>query len=295
MAQLIWWYADANWQQREEYDDGSVLPVWSNFSSTSTFTPAETYQIKSDAYRNAWDNSLANAFWGLANELWAYSNFANTSLNSADALLNYIRWNEQNLQSVAWNTYNYMIWDLQNTRDYVNRMFWENGELTKEVNKYYDDLWNYLQTDAWRQAAEIAAQWVHTWASLGSLRAQESEAYNQSFQRYLQAKEQQINAKQQIASNLINYMSTLRQEYWDTANKYVIDLYKRANDYYNAIAQSAAADINQYNQLRASTVGKWSWTSTDSYLSQILNWFTWPTLDSQQSTSTTTNNNVIVR
>ena len=228
------------------------------------FSNADVYNLQAQWYANQWDNAMANAFWGLANDLWAYSNFANTTIGSADALLNYIRQNETWLQNVAGNLYNQLTWDIQNQRDYINTMFWPNGELTNEVNKYYDDLWNYLATDAGRQAALIAAQWMHSGASLWAIRAQQNEAYNESFGRYIQAKEQQINAKQQIASNLINYMSTLRQEYGDTTNQYIIELYKRANDLYNSVAQSVASDINQYNNLRLSS-NKWSssWNTYD--------------------------------
>ena len=57
----------------------------------------------------------------------------------------------------------------------------------------------------------------------------------------LEAKEQEINAKQQIATNLINFMSTLRQEYWDTTNQYIISQYQRANDMLNALSQNIAS------------------------------------------------------
>ncbi len=229
----------------------SFAPTSNSTTTSSNYFPkAEVYWLQSQWYANQWDTAMANAYWNIANSLWKYSNFANTSLNNYDALLNYVQQNESWLQSTAWKLYNELVGDIQSQRDYVNQMFWPNGELTKEVNEYYDDLGDYLSTDAGRQAANIAAQWVHSWASLWAIRAQQNEAYNQSFQRYVQAKEQQINAKQQLASQLINFMSALRQEYWDTTNQYVIDLYKRANDMYNNIAQSAAQDMETYNKLR---------------------------------------------
>lgn len=223
-----------------------------HFHAQSTeFSPADIFALQAQWYADQGDNAMANAYWGVANNLWRYSTFANNTLNTADALLDYVRQNEAWLQAAARWAYNTILGDLENQRDYVNEMFGPNGQLTKEVNSYYDDLWNYLATDAWRQAATIAAQWLHSWASLWAIRAQQNEAYNESFWRYVQAKEQQINAKMNIASNLINFMSTLRKEYWDTTNQYVIDLYKRANDLYNTIAQSAAADIDNYNKALA--------------------------------------------
>lgn len=234
-------------------------PVASSYASgyDRPFSTAETYALQSQWYANQWDNAMATVYWDLANSLWQYSQYANTTLWAYDNLLNYISWNESKLQAAAWKLYNELSDDISSQRNYVNRMFWPEGELTQEVNKYYDDLWNYLATDAGRQAAKIAAQWVHSGASLSSIRAQENEAYNQSFQRYIQAKEQQINAKQQIASNLINFMSTLRKEYWDTTNQYIIEMYKRANDLYNNVALSVAQDMESYNKLRLSASG-WS-------------------------------------
>ena len=243
---------------------------------TNPFSNIDVYKLQSQWYANQWNNVMANVFWNIANNLWSYSNFANDAVTSADALLNYIRWNETGLQNVAWNLYNSLVWDLQTQKDYVNRMFGPEWELTQEVNKYYDDLWNYLATDAGRQAATIAAQWVHSWASLGSIRAQQNEAYNNSFQRYVQAKEQQINAKQQIASNLINFMSTLRKEYWDTTNQYVIELYKRANDMYNSIAQNLASEINWYNKLKiqsSSWSGWWGASLNDILAMMAMDYF----------------------
>lgn len=239
----------------------SVAPV------TRTFPLAEEYWLKSQWYANQGNTTMANAFGGLANDLWRYSSFANTALNNYDALLKYIQWNEAGLQWVAWQLYNQLTWDIENQRNYINSVFGPEWTLTKEVNTYYDDLGNYLATEAWREAAKIAAQGVHSWASLWAIRAQQNKAYNESFGRYIQAKEQQINAKQQLAANLINYMSTLRQEYWDTTNQYIIELYKRANDMYNAIAQSAASDLREYNNLRLSR-----WSSSTSWLHYDINW-----------------------
>ena len=265
------WVPDRRYSADEILWDINNLLGWNKSSTPSpsirTFSPEETYSLQAQWYANAWDNAMANAYGWIANSLWRYSSFANNSLNAADALLDYVKQNETGLQSAARWAYNTILWDLQNQRDYVNRMFGPEGELTKEVNTYYDDLWNYLATDAWRQAANIAAQWVHSWASLWSIRAQQNEAYNQSFWRYIQAKEQQINAKLNIATNLINFMSNLRKEYWDTTNQYVIDLYKRANDLYNTIAQNTASDIDNYNKALATPTSGWGsggWSAQSS-------------------------------
>ena len=289
---VVWGYMDANGNIVEEYaspaqevydyihsntadfnptreaSTSTVSPT-TPVSPSNTFSNYDTYSLQAQGYANQWDNAMANAYGWIANNLWRYSSFANNSLNAADALLNYVKQNETWLQWAARWVYNTILSDLQNQRDYINSTFWPEWSLTKEVNSYYDDLWNYLATDAWRQAAAIAAQWVHSWASLWSIRAQQNEAYNQSFWRYIQAKEQQINAKLNIATNLINFMTNLRKEYWDTTNQYVIDLYKRANDLYNTIAQNTASDIDNYNKALATPAsgwGSWWWTSSTTNL-----------------------------
>ena len=234
--------------------------------SQDPFSTAEEYALKAQGYANLWDNTMAKVYWDLANNLWQYSSYANSTIWAYDNLLDFMSWNENKLQNVAWGLYNSLVNDINSQRTYVNDMFWPNWELTNEVNKYYDNLWNYLATDAWRQAAIIAAQWQHSWASLWAIRAQQNEAYNQSFQRYVQAKEQQINAKQQIASNLINFMSTLRKEYWDTTNQYIIEMYKRAYDLYNNVALSVAQDLDNYNKLRFSNSGS-GWSSSANNVS----------------------------
>ena len=292
---VIWGFMDANGNIVEEYanpaqemydyihwNETEFNPSWRNDTSTTdplasiipsnAFSNYDTYNLQAQGYANQWDNAMANAYGWIANNLWRYSSFANNSLNAADALLNYVKQNEAWLQWAARWAYNTILWDLQNQRDYINSTFWPEWSLTKEVNTYYDDLWNYLATDAWRQAARIAAQWVHSWASLWSIRAQQNEAYNESFWRYIQAKEQQINAKLNIATNLINFMTNLRKEYWDTTNQYVIDLYKRANDLYNTIAQNTASDIDNYNKALATPTSGWgsgSWSAQSSLSNEL--------------------------
>ena len=65
-------------------------------------------------------------------------------------------------------------------------------------------------------------------------------------------------------------MSTLRKEYWDTTNQYIIEMYKRAYDLYNNVALSVAQDLDNYNKLRFSNSGSgWSSSTNDLYKSLI--------------------------
>ena len=119
--------------------------------------------------------------------------------------------------------------------------FGPNWIFTNEINKYYDENGNYLASEAGRQMAMANAEWIQSGASLWAQRAARNEAYNNAFQNYLKVKEQEINAKMNIQTQLINYMKALREEYWDTQNTYVISQYQRANDLLNALSTNLAS------------------------------------------------------
>lgn len=242
-----------------------------NGNSGERFSPAETYKLSADWYYNQWNNAL----WDAYSALWNWSNvYANTARQMNDFYSAYaddIAKREMGLAWVKSDLADRLYSDMSQTRQYVLDNFWPNWTLTQEINKYYDDLGNYLATDAWYEAAKIAAQWVHSWASLWAIRAQQNEAYNQSFERYVKAKEQEINAKQQIATNLINFMSTLRQEYWDTTNTYIISQYQRANDLLNNISASIAKSNIELLWTKLNQSLTWSKSSSSSSSSADLN------------------------
>ena len=235
---------------------------WTNYTPSVNFSPADVYNMQAQWYYNIGDTALWDAYSSLWSWSNAYSNTANQINNFYNQLAQDVSSREAWLASAKYDLANQLNQDLLSTRDYVMNMFWPNWVLTQEVNKYYDDLWNYLSTEAWRQAANIAAQWVHSWASLWAIRAQQNEAYNEAFSRYVQAKEQEINAKQAIAWNLINYMSTLRKEYWDTTNQYIIQQYERANELLNNLSSSIASSNIELANAKLSAATRWSGTSS---------------------------------
>lgn len=258
--------------------DPTLFNSWNGVNNWQIdLTPVETVQPfstqdilkqRQQAYTNLWDTNLANIYWNLWNEADAYSNTANQIWGFYNALAQDVANREQWLADAKYNVANQLNQDLLNQRNYAMSMFWPQWQLTTEINKYYDDLWNYLASDAGRQMANIAAQWVHSWASLWAIRAQQNEAYNQSFARYVQAKEQEINAKTNVANQLMNYMSALRKEYWDTTNEYIINQYQRANDLLNNLSTSLAKDNIDLANLRLSTrlsgSGSWGWWSSSA-------------------------------
>lgn len=246
------WYASGDDALQDVVNIVNWTPSYvDNNSYTNTtpyqpFSTADSLRLQMQGYKDIGDVNLSNAYGNLWSWADRYANTANQITWFYWALAQDIANREDTLWQAKYNLANQLNQDLLGTKDYVMNMFGPNGELTNEINKYYTDMWNYLSTEAGREAANIAAQGVHSGASLWAIRAQQNEAYNNAYGRYLQAKEKEINAKQQIASNLINYMSTLRKEYWDTTNQYIISQYQRANDLLNSIGSDL---VNQYTQL----------------------------------------------
>lgn len=234
----------------------SNIVNWTNTpatTTTSTVTPFSTLDnlnMQSQAWANTNPN-IATAYQNLASGLWSYSNVANQIWDFYNTAASQISWREADYANAQYQLANQLNQDIASQRDYIYSMFGPQWQLTQEINRYYDDMWNYLASEGWRQMANVAAQWAQSWASLGLLRAQQNEAYNQAFENYLKVKEQEINAKQSIQAQLIDYMTKLRQEYGNTTNQYILSQYQRANDLLNSLD----ADLkNQYTNLALATI-----------------------------------------
>lgn len=254
------------------------------------FSTLDNLNMQSQAWANTNPN-VANAYQNLANWLWSYSNVANQIWDFYNTAANQIADREANYAQAQYNLANQLNNDIANQRNYIMWMFWPEWTLTQEINKYYDDMWNYLASEGWRQMANVAAQGIHSGASLGLLRAQQNEAYNNAFQNYLKVKEQEINAKQSIQAQLIDYMTKLRQEYGNTTNQYILWQYQRANDLLNSLD----ADLkNQYTNLALARLqGSWSWwgSSNDSLNAFLQSLVAWNSSDSVNNLDTNNQNN----
>lgn len=183
----------------------------------------------------------------------------------------------QREQWLAWAKYdvaNRLFNDMASQRDYVYGLYGPQWTFTKEVNTYYDDLWDYLASEAGREMAYADALWAQSWASIWMMRAQRNQAYNEAFQRSLQVMQQELEAKQNIQQNLINFMTALRQEYWDTANAYIISQYERANDLLNAISQNIATTNANIATAKLSTWG-WGNQTKETTLEDLWKKFEW--------------------
>lgn len=221
---------------------GTYNPIldWKTTNTVHPLSTADNLNARYQAAYNAWNTDLANLYKNLNQENSAYNRVANQVTDYYNALAQDVAQREQWLAWAKYDVANRLFNDMASQRDYVYGLYGPQWTFTKEVNTYYDDLWDYLASEAGREMAYADALWAQSWASIWMMRAQRNQAYNEAFQRSLQVMQQELEAKQNIQQNLINFMTALRQEYWDTANAYIISQYERANDLLNAISQNIA-------------------------------------------------------
>lgn len=223
---------------------GNYNPILGGNSWAATITPLSTSEVLNARYqaaRNAGNTNLAEAYKTLNKENNAYNRVANQIADYYNTLAQNVAAREEGLAAEKRTLANKLFDDMASQKDYVWGLYWPEGTLTKAINTYYDDMGDYLASEAGREMAYADALWVQSWASLWMMRAQRNQAYNEAFQKSLQVMQNELEAKQSIAQNLITFMTNLRQEYWNTANTYIISQYQRANDLLNTIEESIAS------------------------------------------------------
>lgn len=252
------WWANGVW--------GNYNPILDGSRGAATITPLSTSDVLWARYQaavNSGNTNLANAYKTLNKENTSYNKVANQIADYYGALADSVSRREQGLADAKYAVANKLFDDMASQKDYVWWLYWPEGTLTTAINKYYDDMWDYLASEAGREMAYADAMWVQSWASLWMMRAQRNQAYNEAFQKSLQIMATELEAKQSIAQNLITFMTNLRKEYWDTANDYIISQYERANDLLNAIEENIAKTSAQLQAYRFSWGGGWSSSSTN--------------------------------
>lgn len=250
------------------------IPWWASWgssfvpgqtSTTNIVEPLSTSDVLNARYQWAYNEGnydLANLYKSLNKENNAYNRISNQIADYYNALAQDVAKREQWLADAKYDVARKLFNDMASQKDYVWGLYGPQWTFTKEINTYYDDMWDYLASEAGREMAYADALWVQSWASLWMMRAQRNQAYNEAFQRSLQVMQAELEAKQSIQQNLINFMTTLRQEYWDTANTYIISQYQRANDLLNTISSNIAS--TQANIALARLSWRWWWSSTES-------------------------------
>lgn len=249
----------------------SVAQVPYRSSGNGIVSPMSTADVLWARYQAAYNSgntNLANAYKTLNQENTAYNRVANQIADYYGALANDVAQREQWLADAKYDVANKLFGDMASQKDYVWWLYWPNGSLTTAINRYYDDMWDYLASEAGREMAYADAMWAQSWASLWMMRAQRNQAYNEAFQKSVQIMQAELEAKQSIAQNLINFMTNLRQEYWNTANTYIISQYERANNLLNSISESIAQSSSNIAAARLSA-GRSSNSSDDSEDSSV--------------------------
>lgn len=233
---IVRWPTSVNFNHYPSYQQPEVQePVYNYFPAS------ENLYNRQMAFQKINPN-LSDVYGGLSKEAGVFGTTANKITDFYNALANDVAQREEGLAQQKQFLANDINQQIASQRDYINSIYWPQGEFTKQINSYYDDLGDYLASEGGRQMADAEAKGMHSGASLWALRAMKNEAYNQAFGNYVKAKEQELNAKEKIQSTLINYMTALRNEYGSTNDKYIIGQYQRANDLLNTISSNLAQE-----------------------------------------------------
>ena len=260
-------YNPANWNWW--YDNYIGRGTNNNTQTYTPFSVADTLKQRADGYQAQGLEWLANSYRTLNRENNIYNNTANKIADYYSALANDINSRENALAQRKESLANQLSQDIANQRQYVMDYFGPNWIFTNEVNRFYDENGNYLASEAGRQMAMANAEWIQSGASLWAQRAARNEAYNNAFQNYLKVKEQEITAKMNIQTQLINYMKALREEYGNTQNQFVISQYERANDLLNALSTNLAQTQSNIATARLQQATAWWGRQTPSQFAII--------------------------
>lgn len=264
-------YVTPQMEQPQYYQD--TAPVLGNVA------PQQYLNNYADMYSQS-NPAISQQYRNLANQAGMRWDIQRNILNWYDGLANDVANRQQYVTNISGNLANNLLWDINNQRDYIYSMYWPNGSITQEVNDYYSWLANAIAGDTGRQLAQNDVNAKEIGMSVGANRNAQNQIYNEGYERALKAKEADINAKNNIVSALQNYMSSLRSEYGDTTDKYIIQKYQQANDLLNQIQSSMTQDmVNlensrlQYNMQRSLSWwngGNSSKTSSDDVV--IVDW-----------------------
>lgn len=199
-------------------------------------------QNYSDYYQNQ-NPRIADIYWWLAKNAGIWGNTQRNILNRYDALANDVNTRQSYITDMSGAYGNDLLNDINNQRDYIYSLYWPNGSITNEVNDYYSWLANAIAWDTWRQLAQNDVNARDIGMSVWANRNTQNDIYNEWYQRMLQAKEQDINAKNNIIAALQQYTTNLRQEYWNTADQFIIQKWQQANDLMNNLSSSVAQQM----------------------------------------------------
>ncbi len=199
-------------------------------------------QNYSDYYQNQ-NPRIADIYWWLAKNAGIWGDTQRNILNRYDALANDVNTRQSYITDMSGAYGNDLLNDINNQRDYIYSLYWPNGSITNEVNDYYSWLANAISWDTWRQLAQNDVNARDIGMSVWANRNTQNDSYNEWYQRMLQAKEQDINAKNNIIAALQQYTTNLRQEYWNTADQFIIQKWQQANDLMNNLSSSVAQQM----------------------------------------------------
>lgn len=157
--------------------------------------------------------------------------------------LNTNAWQLQDISTKVWAD---ILWRLDTIQKWVEQQYWPEWELKTATDKYYNQLFEDLSQKQAReniyQTNEAIAKWI------APATARNITAFNQNpyYDQFLKAKANQVAQLDNLYKTYNSYLQNFLQAYWNTQDKYLVDLYKSL---FNAREQVWLQLLNQQQSL----------------------------------------------
>lgn len=241
------WTTNSNLQGGTTVRNNSITPIANSWVPVQGSGPniGDMYNNYIQQYSTT-NPALANAYKVAYN---GYDDFTNTS-NIINNLYSQLKNNTQNLYGWFIDVNNQLDKDItgkyQAALDQAYSQYGPNGQQTKLINDFYNNMGNQLSTqnavDLWEINAQAMASGANAWAVRNARAWANINANNQ----YIQMKQAQIENMDNVYKTLNSYLESFNQNYANSKNTYVRDTY---NQLVNAMQQIEQAQMNAQAEL----------------------------------------------
>lgn len=135
------------------------------------------------------------------------------------------------------------LWDLQTQ---VAQQYWPDWTLRKETDQYYKSLYQDLANQSSQTNIANQNDAISRWVDASVARNALAFNKNPQYEKYMQAKAQEVAQLDNLYKTYNQYLQNFLQQYWNTQDKYLIDVYKNI---FNAREQIWQQLLNQQQSL----------------------------------------------
>lgn len=128
--------------------------------------------------------------------------------------------------------------------------YWPQGDQTKRVASYYDNMLKNVAAQNAVNLGTIAAQSAASWANTWAQRAATSRANLDANTQFMQLKQKEIENYDNIYKNLNSYIDNFVNKYTGSKDKYVRDTYNQLLNYKTQLQQAYLNSLQQVEQAR---------------------------------------------